>query len=512
MAYTINTYNNTPVASVADGTIDTTLDIKLIGKNYSGYGEAQNENFVYLLENFAGTTPPPNRIKGQIWFDSGSKKLKFYDGLSFRTTGGAEVAPVTAPPSGLTQGDFWWDTSNQQLKAWDGNAFVLIGPQTKASSTTEMRSMEVVATTQTGGATHQVIAAYVGNDVAFIVSKDAMFELAQASQITGFGKIQQGITLRNTTDDTQLGQTTTAHRFWGTATNADRLGGYLPSDFIRAASARFTQLVNFADVGYTVGYPNERLKVYNDGQLTPTFFNQLNSQIVFKTTVVSTLDNVTKLTKTPLILNGVDVIPGENNVSKLGDDSHKFTTVYASTFSGVATQADSLSVSGSYKTASTTATSGTIAARTSVEETVDGVTISPGSIKATFFHGTATKAYYADLAEKYLADAEYEIGTVVVVGGEKEVTESTLGKRALGAVSGNPAYMMNSGLIDGTFIALKGRVPVKIIGAVKKGDLLVASNNGCAQVALTSTDSLIFGIALESNDDINVKLVESVIL
>ena len=57
MAYTINKYDTTPLTVVQDGTIDQTTDIKLVGKNYAGYGEIQNENFVFLLENFAGANP-----------------------------------------------------------------------------------------------------------------------------------------------------------------------------------------------------------------------------------------------------------------------------------------------------------------------------------------------------------------------------------------------------------------------------------------------------------------------
>jgi hypothetical protein len=126
------------------------------------------------------------------------------------------------------------------------------------------------------------------------------------------------------------------------------------------------------------------------------------------------------------------------------------------------------------------------------------------------FQGTATSARYADLAEKYLADQEYEVGTVVVVGGTAEVTASSYGELAIGAVSANPAFMMNKDLEGGTYIALKGRVPVKVNGAVKKGDRLVAGDLGCAQVAADRLD--VFAIALESSDDTGVKLIEAVIL
>ncbi len=109
MPYTINNTSNQQIAVVSDGTIDSTLDIKLIGKNYAGYGEVQNENLVFMLENFASTSPPARPVKGQLWFDSGNSKLKFFDndrsnGGKRRTTGGAEVSDTA--PAGLTVGDF----------------------------------------------------------------------------------------------------------------------------------------------------------------------------------------------------------------------------------------------------------------------------------------------------------------------------------------------------------------------------------------------------------------------
>ena len=75
MAYQIDRYNNTILAVVEDGTIDTTTDLKFIGKNYAGYGEIQNENFLYLLENFSGANPPPRALSGQAWFDSANSKF-----------------------------------------------------------------------------------------------------------------------------------------------------------------------------------------------------------------------------------------------------------------------------------------------------------------------------------------------------------------------------------------------------------------------------------------------------
>jgi hypothetical protein len=93
--------------------------------------------------------------------------------------------------------------------------------------------------------------------------------------------------------------------------------------------------------------------------------------------------------------------------------------------------------------------------------------------------GNATSANYADLAERYLADAAYEPGTVLVFGGVNEVTQCTVSgdRRVAGVVSTKPAHLMNAQLEGETVIdlALTGRVPCKVIGTVKKGDMLVTS-------------------------------------
>lgn len=135
---------------------------------------------------------------------------------------------------------------------------------------------------------------------------------------------------------------------------------------------------------------------------------------------------------------------------------------------------------------------------------------SAGDIWFNVGNGTATKARYADLAEKYLTDKEYEAGTVVIVGGSAEVCECQVDTLPIGVVSTNPGYMMNSELDGGTYIALKGRVPVKVVGNVKKGDFLIAGPDGHAQ-ATAATQPGIFAVALTANTD-NFGVVEAVIL
>ena len=494
MSYTINRFNGAQVSVVADGTVDSTLDIKIIGKNYAGYGEIQNENMVFMLENFANATQPPKPISGQIWYDSGNRKLKFYDGTKFRTAGGAEVG--VDQPSTPSLGDFWFNTASKQLYAYNGTTYTLVGPQAvQGAQTTEMVSRSV---TDSGGGTHAIIEAQVNGATIYTISQDATFQLDNTiNAIQGFTKIHPGLTLAYTQLEgvNTLGVSTGQYRFFGTATNAEKLGGYAASNFVQAGSAGFTTQVEFADVGYTVGTPTKKLYVFVDGNGVPTVQANYDT-LLFQTK--------TGATNTPLKLVGPDILPGTYSGSPLNDIgsvSQKFKTVYASVFNGIATQADTVTVAGVARSASTASSANTVAIRDGNQD-----------LYARYFQGTATSAQYADLAEKYLADAEYAIGTVVSIGGEKEVTACTVGDRAIGIVSANPAYMMNSGLEGGTYIALKGRVPCKVIGQVKKGQRLVAGTNGVAQAAY-SNSSDVFAIALESNDDIlGEKLIEALVL
>ena len=132
------------------------------------------------------------------------------------------------------------------------------------------------------------------------------------------------------------------------------------------------------------------------------------------------------------------------------------------------------------------------------------------TVYATTFEGTATNAQYADLAEKYLADAEYPIGTVISIGGVAEVTATNIDTEhsVLGVVSEKPAYLMNKDLEGGTAIALKGRVPVRVQGTVRKGDRLAPSDESGVAKVDNRKSAWSFAIALEDGTSI----VEAVIL
>jgi len=133
-----------------------------------------------------------------------------------------------------------------------------------------------------------------------------------------------------------------------------------------------------------------------------------------------------------------------------------------------------------------------------------------GDLTANVFKGTATSARYADLAEKYTTDKEYPVGTVVVIS-DKEDSECTasdyIGQHAIGVISENPAFLMNSES-SGQAVAIKGRVPVRVIGPIRKGESLSAATNG--QAILGQVNAI--AIALKTDLTHEEKLVECFIL
>lgn len=138
-----------------------------------------------------------------------------------------------------------------------------------------------------------------------------------------------------------------------------------------------------------------------------------------------------------------------------------------------------------------------------------------GTVTATTFDGEATSAQYADMAEIYSADADYEPGTVVKIGGEAEITQTSnhADPDVFGVISTNPAYLMNSEA-EGLPVALAGRVPVKVIGKISKGERLVASDEPGLAWSLGSDEydaRAIIGRSLEDKEDGGIGVVEAVI-
>lgn len=580
MAYDIRKTNNDPGATVEDASLNTKFDITLIGKNFAGYGLAQNTNFLHLLENFSHNAPPAKAINGQVWYDNADKRLRVNAGTSeaksWKTVGIIESSANIDEPTTLSTNDFWWDTTYNNLYCKTASGKELIGGTLDGIAT----AMKVRIVKDILSNNHTIIEAVVNHSVLFIISSDEFTLHTTLNPIVGFEDIKQGITVSGLSVSTQT-QQSTDYKFWGTATDSDSLGGVAANDYISTINPYFS------DIGLTIGNSTKKLYIYNDTDSAsdtegyPIIENKNADKIIFKTTVLSE-------TKTALEINGADLLPGTAGTSNIGASDAKFSEVYADSFKGIADGADTIKVGTTYVYAEVEPSMGTVVARTSDEyqitkinqydpdteevtvnvphattgtvtfsirnfdtgEVITGFTASlvegldtftstsitvdligceiiqtntlggafgsktlpTGSIRANYFIGKSASSG-GDVAEKYVADAEYDEGSVLMIGGEKEVTAAKYGNRALGALSINPSLAMNDDLANGTLVALKGRVPVKVIGSVKKGDHLIAADTGVATALKNSNDSwLIFAVSLEDNDSESIKIVEAVIL
>jgi hypothetical protein len=392
MPYILNKTNGSVLTTVGDATIDLTTNLSFVGRNYSGYGESVNENFVKLLENFSNTTQPTRPLMGQLWFDSSASNKRLnvcYDGKNFK--GIASITVRGTSPQSLTTGDFWYNTNTDQLYAWNGSSPVLIGPLTSSAAKSSWNSVEEVSIEDVLSKNF-FLKALIGSTPVTTISKDTFTPTSSSDLYQRFNVVKKGITLPGA-DRITGSSTATGYYFWGTAAESLRSNTSTHVTIAKDETTNSPFYVTFAST--TTG--NRQL--FASGNLN---YNPYTDTLNFR----------------------------------------------------------------------------------------------------------ASAAVYADLAERYESDSIYDVGTVVVIGGINEVTVTSVkGNTAvIGPISKNPAYMMNSDAgTDEThpYIALKGRVPCKVVGRIEKGDLLVTSAYPGYATVYEHADhpSAVFGKALGSQSE-----------
>jgi hypothetical protein len=220
MAYLITKSDGTTLTTVSDGQIDDlSTDLTLIGKNYSGFGEAFNENLIKLLENFASTARPTRPIRGQIWFDVTELKLKVYNGTAFQPVSSATIAATQ--PTSLTPGDLWFDDTNKQLYFYDGANTLLLGPSYGLS-----QGVSGIRVTTILDSLNQskVITSLYNNGTLIGIFSSSETEFTPKIPISGFsGTIIPGFNA----------STIAGLKFNVTATNSEKLGGRLDTTYVR---------------------------------------------------------------------------------------------------------------------------------------------------------------------------------------------------------------------------------------------------------------------------------------
>jgi hypothetical protein len=263
---------------------------------------------------------------------------------------------------------------------------------------------------------------------------------------------------------------------------------------------------------------NNNLELYDNSQWTavgaPEFTVITNEQFFGDgSTVAFTLGSTQTTNSCIVSINGVVQIP-ITAYSVAGTDPTCVLTFTEAPAQGDAievrqitttTTVTSISNSGGNAVIATSATAGNVEITGNIMPTANG-TANIGS--ASFGYNTifaqATSAQYADLAEKYAADAEYAPGTVVSFGGSSEVTLTVADadSRVAGVISTNPSYRMNDGLQSEhtAMVALTGRVPTSVTGTVRKGDLMVSAGNGVARAEADPRVGTVIGKALEDFD------------
>jgi len=288
MAYTVNKSNTAASPNqytVQDSILNTQTDLEFVGKGYAGYGEVIAENFLHLLENFSNTSAPGKPIKGQLWYDETSAKIKVYTGSSFQPVGGATYSSVA--PAGLNAGDLWIDSDTQQLYFNNGATNVLVGPP--ASSGTK-NGFEYSTISDSSDNERNITRVY-NNDVQVAIISDASFTPKVA--ISGFATITKGI---------NLSTAIAGNKFTGTATNSDALGGEAAGSYLRidgsstSSTTRSLSIIN--DTGLTIGIDSD-LRILLDPSGVHIQNNTVDTDLIFRVndggvvTTVMTMDGAT---------------------------------------------------------------------------------------------------------------------------------------------------------------------------------------------------------------------------
>lgn len=686
MAYIINKSDGQQLLVLEDGTIDTTYSIGLVGRNYVGYGEIQNENFVFLLENFSNESPPARPLQGQLWYNSQTQLLYVYTGTDWSVVGSAGLSDT--PPTNFTAGSLWLRTVDNTLHVRTATGWAFIGPESIPGFGVTRARAGIIKDTL--GEDRAVIFLETNGEIigicsssAFTIDGNSLIPNISDNIIVGINlsntaKIQGSITgnAENATrlsnvrringiafdgqQDITIKSSTTKKLIKGTYLLGSDFDGSsditwsvdaTPSNVVGKVVARnseggFSAGTIYADlvgdvtgnitaetgtssfdiveanafIGASLsGNAATATKLETARKINGVSFNgsvditvpaeagTLTGNTLNSTVLLSSLTSVGTLSNLSVADAGINIGSGNqmkmflslgdptvksftgklkfdvgntgpnlsivnssialsmggleapsivsDNITNLGISGYKFNNVYANNFIGTTLTSNTInpssgstvSLNGNFVVTGDLTVEGTVTSLNSTEVNIEDKLINLASTASTaseangagiyinganasmiysnignkwvlnkfldmgandvqttgLFRGTATSAQYADLAENYLADADYEPGTVLEIGGQFEVTEAQEEtNRLAGVVSSQPAYLMNNKLQGKhvVAVALQGRVPCKVQGKIRKGDMLVSAGNGFAKSSSDLKIGTVIGKSLEDFD------------
>lgn len=409
MAYTIVKSDGTVLTTIPDGTINTTsTTLGLPGKNFAGYGQTVDTNFVHQLENFAAPNPPSNPLRGQLWYNTNNSTM------------------YVCPTDGETDTNNWVALS-----------------QSSETGTGTFGDLTVIGNID-GGNLNIAGDANIGGNILALNADITSNLFAETANLT----------------TANIGNLITNVITTGSSINAGTMTGTwtLIGNGVANATSGISLWVNSGNIRIS-GTPGT-------GILTDNYYYSNGSPITF----------------------GYD----NSNVAS-------FLPTYLPTYSGTLGAANS-TLRGNVLTTGSTSNVGNIT----------------GNWILTA--GSRLQSTYADIAERFESDLVYEPGTVVEMGGEKEITavKDELSENVFGVISNTAAYIMNAGSgNDQTHppIAISGRVNVKVVGKISKGDRLVSAGNGIARAGSKHEISSlnVIGRALTDKLTLDCGFVEAVV-
>jgi hypothetical protein len=366
MSYNITKSNTVTIGTIADGTYDNTAtSLTLVGRNFSNYGQFMTNNLVRLLENSAYNVSPSNPLAGQLWWDTGTSRLKVYTGSDFKNVGSC-TSQATAPTTTVA-GDLWWDSAEEQLYIYNGAnpysiaGWILVGPAYKKTNGKSGAIWEQIQASD--DSFKNVVSIYLDGVRTAIISDEAF---TPKVAITGYTSVQVGYTM------------STTNTVWGTANNASYLGNQPAANYLRSDTSDST---------------DGALTIANNSGLTVG----LSSNLQITTTTGG--DASIKNTKSNGDINFYANVAGTNTLAFGIDGATGTAALLSATLSGSLTLASGASVTGALNVTGTGSYSGALTAPTQSVGTADTtvattefVINNSGFLKNKIYSGTSGAA------------------------------------------------------------------------------------------------------------------------